>query len=105
MQEYWDGLSCPPPGDLPDPGIEPLSPASPTLQTDSLSTEPPGKEIHTHTHTHTHTLIADYFAVQQKLIHYCKAIILKLKNKVLRNRAGIFLPSPDSGKRDQILFI
>ena len=26
-QEYWSGLSCPPPGDLPDPGIEPASPA------------------------------------------------------------------------------
>ena len=26
-QEYWSGLSCPPPGDLPDPGIEPRSPA------------------------------------------------------------------------------
>ena len=24
-QEYWSGLSCPPPGDLPDPGIEPMS--------------------------------------------------------------------------------
>ena len=24
-QEYWSGLSCPPPGDLPDPGIEPVS--------------------------------------------------------------------------------
>jgi len=27
-QEYWSGLLCPPPGDLPDPGIEPTSPAS-----------------------------------------------------------------------------
>ena len=26
-QEYWSGLSCPPPGDLADPGIEPASPA------------------------------------------------------------------------------
>ena len=26
-QEYWSGLPCPPPGDLPDPGIEPVSPA------------------------------------------------------------------------------
>ena len=26
-QEYWSGLPCPPPGDLPDPGIEPPSPA------------------------------------------------------------------------------
>ena len=26
-QEYWSGLPCPPPGDLPDPGIKPESPA------------------------------------------------------------------------------
>ena len=30
-QEYWSGLPCPPPGDLPDPGIESVSCASPTL--------------------------------------------------------------------------
>ena len=30
-QEYWSGLLCPPPGDLPDPGIEPESPTSPAL--------------------------------------------------------------------------
>ena len=39
-QEYWSGLPCPPPGNLPNPGIEPRSP---TLQTDSLPSEPPGK--------------------------------------------------------------
>ena len=38
-QEYWSGLPFPSPGDLPDPGIEPGSPA---LQTDSLPSEPPG---------------------------------------------------------------
>ena len=38
--EYWSGLPCPPPGDLPNPGIEPRSPA---LQADSLPSEPPGK--------------------------------------------------------------
>ena len=32
-QEYWSGWPCPTPGDLPDPGIEPVSPA---LQVDSL---------------------------------------------------------------------
>ena len=32
-QEYWSGLPCPSPGDLPNPGIKPRSPA---LQTDSL---------------------------------------------------------------------
>ena len=36
-QEYWSGLPCPPPGDLPNPGIEPGSPA---LQPDSLPPEP-----------------------------------------------------------------
>ena len=36
QQEYWSGLPCPPPGDLPDPGIEPEFPVSPGLQVDSL---------------------------------------------------------------------
>ena len=35
-QEYWSGLPFPSPGDLPHPGIEPMSPA---LQADSLLTE------------------------------------------------------------------
>ena len=30
-QEYWSGLPCPPPGDIPDPGIEPESLVSPAL--------------------------------------------------------------------------
>ena len=30
-QGYWSGLPCPPPGDLPDPGIEPASLVSPAL--------------------------------------------------------------------------
>ena len=39
-QEYWIGWSNPSPGNLPDPGIEPMSPV---LRADSLSSEPPGK--------------------------------------------------------------
>ena len=39
-QEYWSGLPFPFPRDLPDPGIEPRSP---TLQADSLPSEPSGK--------------------------------------------------------------
>ena len=38
-QEYWSGLPFPSPGDLPDPGIEPGSPA---LEADALPPEPPG---------------------------------------------------------------
>ena len=35
-QEYWSGLPCPPPGDLPDPGIKTPSSAAPALQADSF---------------------------------------------------------------------
>ena len=45
-QEYWSGLSVPAPGDLPDPGIEPRSPA---LQADYLQSKPPGKPLNVHT--------------------------------------------------------
>ena len=38
-QEYWSGLPFPSPGDLPEPGIEPRLP---TLQADTLPSEPPG---------------------------------------------------------------
>ena len=38
-QEYWSGLPFPSPGDLPNPGIEPGSPA---FQADTLTFEPPG---------------------------------------------------------------
>ena len=36
-QEYWSGLPFPSPGDLPDPGVEPRSPA---LQADALTSKP-----------------------------------------------------------------
>ena len=41
-QEYWSGLPSPSPGDLPDPGIEPESPA---LVGGFFTTEPPGKPM------------------------------------------------------------
>ena len=41
-QEYWSGLPCPPLGDLPDPEIEPMSPA---LAGGVLTTEPIGKSF------------------------------------------------------------
>ena len=42
-QEYWSGLPFPSPGDLPDPGIEPGSPA---LEADALTSELSGKHIY-----------------------------------------------------------
>ena len=41
-QEYWSGLPFPSPGDLPDPGIELMSPV---LAGRFFSTEPPGKPL------------------------------------------------------------
>ena len=43
-QEYWSGLPFPSPGDLPNPGIEPGSPA---LQANTVTSEPPGKPYYT----------------------------------------------------------
>ena len=43
-EEYWSGLPFLSPGDLPNPGIKPGSPA---LQGDSLPSEPPGKHLAT----------------------------------------------------------
>ena len=60
-QEYWSRLPFPSPGDLPDPGIEPRSPA---LQADTLPSEPPGK---------------DSCQCMAKPIQYYKVISLQLK--------------------------
>ena len=42
-QEYGRGVPFPPSGDLPNPGIKPMFPVSPALQTNSLPLAPPGK--------------------------------------------------------------
>ena len=42
-QEYWSGLPFPPPGDLPDSGMEPESLVSAALVGRFFTSEPPGK--------------------------------------------------------------
>ena len=44
-QEYWSGLSFPTSGDLPNPGIEPMSLVSPALAGGFFTTEPPGNQV------------------------------------------------------------
>ena len=81
-QEYWRGLPCPPPGDLPDPGAEPVSPASPALQVDSLATEPFEKPksgsqlkslplVITNTQFPNNPLILNAFSLQQGGDQHC----------------------------------
>ena len=58
-QEYWSGLPYPPPGDLPDPGIEPASLTSPVLAGGSFSTSPTWDgslqlTYFWHPHSHSH---------------------------------------------------
>ena len=42
-QEYWNRLPCPPPGDLPNPGLEPTSLVSPAFAGRFFTTEPSGR--------------------------------------------------------------
>ena len=44
-QEYWSGLPFPSPGDLTNPGVEPIHAMSPVLQAYSLPIEPSGKPV------------------------------------------------------------
>ena len=69
-QEYWSGVplpSPPSPGDLPNPRIEPRSPA---LQADSLQSEPAGKPHLYNMHIHIHMYL-NHCAVYLKLTEYC----------------------------------
>ena len=74
-QKHWSGLPCPPPGDLPDSGIEPMSPACPELQMDPLShlgcTPPP----------HFH-LTSDYWVLTMS--HIFQALRINMVTSILQ---------------------
>ena len=71
-QEYWSGLTCPPPGDLPDPGIEPTSLMSLALIGRWVLSSAIWGSVctHTHTHTHTHTQQNILFQFQIKVLKF-----------------------------------
>ena len=74
-QEYWSGLPCPPPGDLPKPGFKPRSPA---LRADSLLAEPQGKPKNTG--VGSLSLLQRIFLTQESnrdLLH-CRRILYQL---------------------------
>ena len=77
-QDYWSGLPCPPPGDLPNPGIKPRFP---TLLVDSLPSEPPGKPKNTG--VGSLSLLQGIFPIQESnwgLLH-CRWILYQLNHK------------------------
>ena len=53
-QQYWSGFQCPPPGDLPDPGVEPTFLKSPPLAGGFFSTSTTSEAIYIYTHIHIH---------------------------------------------------
>ena len=71
-QEYWSGLPCPPPGDLPDPGIKPASPVSPALQADSLPLGHQGSPINS---------LYNGLTIDTRIFYF--KILLESKKKVL----------------------
>ena len=79
-QEYWNGLPLPSLEDLPDPGIEPRSPA---LQADSLPYEPPGKQkdraqsrSHTVVETEISSLKGENVVLLLLLLSHCSRVRL-----------------------------
>ena len=62
QQEYWSILPFPPPGDLPDPGIEHKSPVSPALAGGFFITEPPGNTSYIG-HCYFESLTSDWISL------------------------------------------
>ena len=77
-QEYWSRSPCPPPGDLPNPGIKPRSPA---LQADSLPSEPSGK--FKNTGVGSLSLLQENFLTQESTqgLPHCRQIHYQLSNR------------------------
>ena len=82
-QGDWSGLPCPPPGDLPNPGMEP---GSPTLQADSLLSEPSGKPKNAG--VGCHALLQGIFATQglNPSLPHCRRILYHLSHQGSPNR-------------------
>ena len=79
-QDYWSGLPFPTPGDLPNPGMEPMSPVSPALACEFLTTEPPGKPlpiVKTDSFPLPPILIPSQIPLSQSLYHHltCSIVI------------------------------
>ena len=94
-QEYWSGLPFLPLGDLPDPGIEPWSPA---LQADALTSEPPGKpQDNLNSHYSTPAVVncscrlITYYIIYLYLVFIICCLILILQCKLLKNMNFYFV--------------
>ena len=87
-QEYWSGLPCPSPGDLPGPGIEPTSLMSPTLA-DGFFTTSATREVH----SFMYSTFNRYLCVDNKfhILIYCfqSAPGLATKLTIIKMKFGV----------------
>ena len=68
-QEYWSGLPCLPPGDLPNPGLKRVSPLVPALADRFFTTAPPGKP-------------QNVFILTPKIVTFIVVIIMNHSNRI-----------------------
>ena len=72
QQEYWSGVPFPSPGNLPDPGIKPRSPA---LLTDTLPSEPPGKSIYKSIYIYIY--VHNHYIIKYTVTIFCKFLSVR----------------------------
>ena len=97
--EYWSGQPFPSPGDLPDPGTRPRSPA---LQEGSLPAEPPGKPQNTG--VGSLSLLQQIFLIQelnQGLLH-CRQILYQLSHKEAPLSIELLPSDPEEGAGEEL---
>ena len=92
-QEYWSGLPFPSPGDLPDPGIEPRSPA---LQADALPSELPGKPhiIYIYNIHFQIFSLKRYYKILCYIVGPCWLSILYIGTHLCSSQTPIYPPFP-----------
>ena len=103
-QEHWSGLPCPPPGDLPYPGIEPTSPA---LQVDSLPLNNQEAQLNIST---LYNLVFCYsfkkLKVKLYIISLSYMMLLKHSFKIRKIQSSFkYKPKNYKGRREQIKII
>ena len=91
-EEYWSGLPLPPPGDLPNPGIERVSLVSPTLQADSLLLEPLRKPSASHQMSQIHVCSGPYLQCSESTFASSEYNYVLMPASALSKRICIMVP-------------
>ena len=86
-QKHWSGLSLPPPGDLPHPGMEPMSLASPALADRFFTTGIPGKPYNCA--PQTFQVLLSLSPAGREILVVKKQVLLKKQWKVQLDRPGL----------------